>query len=186
MLSAILIEGRPHSMKQILITLIIFFFGSCSKKQIKNDNIGVVEFVEQKKSDTLQEPNYIAIFDKKTEKNSTLTISELIFVNISIENSVDKYNEDLKIRLEKLNNESKEVKRNYDEEKIDLRNYFRQYVISVNDNGDKIVRVLCFCTYFGNWKTEIMRVHDGGDCYLNGIINLTKNKTEYFGTNGLA
>ena len=92
----------------------------------------------------------------------------------------------LKIKIEKWNNEDRNTKWNIEDKKINLRYYFRQYIITKNKNGDKIVRVFCFCAYFGNWKNEIMTVHDGGDCYLNAKINLSKNRTEYFGTNGLA
>src|SRR5690606_6244600 len=125
-------------------------------------------------------PNYIAIFDEETGKNSNLTNVEIEIVNNNLENAVEKYNDELKTKLQKWNNEDKSIKWNYDEEKLNLRYYFRQYKVSMDKNGDKIVRVLCFCAFLGNWKTEIMRVHDGGNCYLNAKINVTKNKTEYF------
>lgn len=174
--------------------IFLFFFilsliscNSKDQKSIKNDTeiINIVDF-EQKKSDTIQEPNYIAIFDDETGKNSTLTDEEISIVNSNLENAVINYNEELKIKIEKWNNEDRNTKWNIEDKKINLRYYFRQYIITKNKNGDKIVRVFCFCAYFGNWKNEIMTVHDGGDCYLNAKINLSKNRTEYFGTNGLA
>ncbi len=161
--------------KKFPFIFLIFIFISCNpknEKQIDKDVeiINIVDFVEEKKSDTIQESNYYAIFDKKTGKNSKLTKDEIEIVNSNLEKVVNKYNDEIKIEGQKIN----------------LRYYFRQYIISVDQNGDKIVRVFCFCSYSGNWKNEIMMVHDGGDCFLNAIINITKNKTEYFGTNGLA
>lgn len=177
-------------MKHFFKIFLLLFLSNCSKiEQQKNDNnseLVKVEFLEVKKSDTIQEPNYIAIFDKESELKSNITKSELKIVNKHILNSVNDYNKKLKITLEKWNKEAKTTKWNYEKEKINLRYYFRQYIISKNENGDKIVRILCFCSSMGDWKNEIIQVYDGGDCYLNAIINLTQNKTEYFGTNGLA
>lgn len=162
-------------MKQIIISSILISILSCSKNETKNnDDIQIIEFenLEEKKSDTIQEPNYIAIFEEETKSKSELSKKELKIINENLVDAVNKYNED-----DKKN-------RN---EKISLRYYYRQYIISKNENGDKIVRVFCFCSISGEfWRNEIISVHDGGNCYLNAVINLTQNKTEYFETNGQA
>lgn len=174
-------------MKKLTLVIILICCSNCSKYQKEKIDLENIqpEYLEEKKSDTLTEPNYIAIFDEKTKKKSFLTKNEMKIVNKNLEKSINEYNHQLKIKLAKWNRENRNIKWNFDKEKIDLRYYFRQYIISTNEDGDKIIRVFCFCSYSGDWENEIIHVHDGGDCYLNLRINLTKNKTEYFGINGL-
>lgn len=60
-----------------------------------------------------------------------------------------------------------------------LDDYDRQFIGAVNENGDKIIWVNCFCNtqenYFKDWKTKLVFVKDGGNCYFNLIVNITKN-----------
>ena len=61
--------------------------------------------------------------------------------------------------------------------KFDLNKYKRQYVPVINNLGEKEVWVNCLCTQNNeNWKKEIIVVKDGGSCYFNLKINLTKSK----------
>jgi hypothetical protein len=62
---------------------------------------------------------------------------------------------------------------------IDLPTYKRQYVPFVSATGEKEVWVNCFCTDGASWKHDYWRedvvfVMDGGNCYFNVMINLTK------------
>jgi hypothetical protein len=73
---------------------------------------------------------------------------------------------------------------------IKLTNYKRQYVCGINKEGDKIVWVNCFCSdskeHLRYWKQQVVFVMDGGDCYFNLKINLSK-KTKYdIMVNGIA
>ena len=65
----------------LLITSSIF---SCNKieKQV-NDESELVpsKYIEQNQSDTLKEPNYIAIFDQDSKKKTKLSINELRIIN---------------------------------------------------------------------------------------------------------
>ncbi|UFK97838.1 hypothetical protein [Kaistella faecalis] len=171
-------------MRKFTLLLIIFSSFSCNKK----DNLEpvVVQFQEFKKSDTLEERNYIAVFDDKTEKKTTLSKSELKIINTNLVEAVNKFNNELKLKIEKWNKENESNKRNFNDEKIDLRYYFRQYSVLINENGEKIINVFCFCGYMSDWREEKIHVMDGGDCYLNSRINISKKIVEYFGTHGLA
>lgn len=64
--------------------------------------------------------------------------------------------------------------------KIDLNkyNYRKQLLVGKSKEGDKKVWVNCFCQTWSkvNWRTEIIRVNDGGDCYFNFVIDLTSKK----------
>ena len=73
---------------------------------------------------------------------------------------------------------------------IDLKKYdYRKQLIAVtNKKGEKEVWVNCFCHILNNhsWKTEIMIVDDGGNCYFHFKINLTTKKFYDLGVNGEA
>ena len=63
----------------------------------------------------------------------------------------------------------------------------RQYVATINKNGDKEVWINCLCqTHGDDWKTSIIMVDDGGNCYFNLKINLTKDKCYDLVVNGYA
>lgn len=68
--------------------------------------------------------------------------------------------------------------------------YNMQFVGGELEGGDKIIWVNCFCMaeseILKKWKTDIVMVADGGNCFFNVKINL-KNK-EYYGlmVNGMA
>lgn len=68
-----------------------------------------------------------------------------------------------------------------------LKFYKRQLLFYTDEKGDKIVWVNCFCNCFDeSWKKDILLVKDGGDCYFNFKINLTKRKVFDIGINGEA
>lgn len=118
------------------ITILFLFLIYCCKKESVND-AEIVQLIEQKKADNLNERNYIAVFDDISEKNTKLTKKELRIVNRFLIMGVAKYNNDLKIKLDEWNKQDKTLKWNFEEEKIDLKNYYRQYFVVNNENGDK-------------------------------------------------
>ena len=73
-------------------------------------------------------------------------------------------------------------------EKIDLsaKKYYRQYVPSITD-GEKKVWANFFCGKPSpNWRTEILSTKDGGNCFFNLTINLTRKSYSFFMVNGEA
>lgn len=72
---------------------------------------------------------------------------------------------------------------------IDLKkyNYRKQLIVATNKKGEKEVWVNCFCQTFDNerWKTEIILVTDGGNCFFNFKISLTTKKYYEFSVNSL-
>jgi hypothetical protein len=79
------------------------------------------------------------------------------------------------------------LKQGYKQFSIDLakHNYRKQVVAATNRKGEKEVWVNCFCrTWDDRWKTDLMIVDDGGNCYFNFKINLATNKIFELGVNG--
>ena len=69
-----------------------------------------------------------------------------------------------------------------------LEDYNRQFVGAIDENGDKIIWINCFCKKeegsFKKWKEEIVHVADGGNCFFNLKANITKNTYTDFIVNG--
>lgn len=115
------------------------------------------------------------LFDK-TYSPSTLTQNDIGKIETLMTACIDKYNN-------KLSPDNKQ----YFAIDLTKEKYKRQYVAVTNKNGDKDVWINCLCqTHGDNWKTSIIMVDDGGNCYFNLKINLTKEKYYDLGVNGLA
>lgn len=57
---------------------------------------------------------------------------------------------------------------------INLRYYIRQYVVEKTDDWKKTVTIYGSCSVGGDsWRSWLMEVKDGGDCYFEVEINLT-------------
>jgi hypothetical protein len=91
--------------------------------------------------------------------------------------------------VEKYKEVTKEgPKANVDEKDfiIELQRYGRQYLPVITEQGDKIVYVNCFCDprRFNNWRRNLIVVQDGGHCFFNFKVNLSKRKIVSFSVNG--
>jgi hypothetical protein len=115
--------------------------------------------------------------------NNDLTEIEKILVLAVAEN-----NQIQREALIERNKDFPDDKRDKTGYELELDSYYRQYVPVINEKGEKEVWINFFCDDFGaeNWKSEIMIVEDGGNCYFEIKINL--NKKEYYdlGINGYA
>jgi len=69
---------------------------------------------------------------------------------------------------------------------MELTKYKFQYIPVITKSGEKQVWVNAFCTSHGiDWSKDIIGVDDGGNCYWNMIINLTKKTYHNFMVNGI-
>lgn len=155
----------------LFLFLSLLSLGCTNHKETKTeDEIVSVKDLSFVKSDTLKERNYIAVFDDNTNNKAELSPSELKIVNKYLIKAVKEYNEKQEQKY-----------------KLDLKNYFRQYFVSTDSNGEKIVKVFCFCEHYdGIWRTERLTVRDGGNCYFNVNINITKPHHAELRTHGIA
>ena len=55
--------------------------------------------------------------------------------------------------------------------------FYKQFIAVINSKGEKEVWINCCCTVYdrSDWKTEVLLVMDGGSCFFNLKINLSKN-----------
>ncbi|MEX6690896.1 hypothetical protein QTN47_25530 [Danxiaibacter flavus] len=89
-----------------------------------------------------------------------------------------------------VTNYNNSLDKDHKEWSIDLNknNYRKQLIAVTNKKGEKEVWVNCFCYTWDNknWKTNILLVADGGNCYFNFKINLATKKFYDLGVNGVA
>jgi hypothetical protein len=178
--------------RQILIT-IASILALCNCGQRKTDNGNVRTTQVENSIDT----SLIVILPYETSlfwickdcKQAELTSQDLEDVEILLKKCIDEYN----LGQEKQFNE---IKSKYPEQKfdikyftIDLKRYKRQYFATTNKKGDKEVWINCLCdinSWNQDWKKELLIVKDGGNCYFNLIINLSKQKYSELSVNGEA
>ena len=71
--------------------------------------------------------------------------------------------------------------------KIQWEKYKYQFIPVINKKGELIVWCNAICNGRDfNWKNSIIIVHDGGKCFFNLKINLTKHKAFELLVNGLS
>ena len=126
------------------------------------------------------------IFPSCTSTNLT----EADFQNIEqlLDSTIDNYNVKQEVVFKKMVAKYPQYKTDKDQFVIKLSRYKRQYIAVINQNGDKEVWINCFCNsnIFDYWKTQRVIVLDGGNCFFNLQINLTKRLIYNLSINGVA
>ncbi len=114
----------------------------------------------------------------KNVKPTELAHSELIEIENIINLAVKENNERQKVNLKKHNEKYPKNKWNETGFELKLKGKKRQYVPVINEKGEKEIWINFFCNDWesDSWKTDLMIVQDGGNCYFNLKVNLT-NKT---------
>jgi hypothetical protein len=74
-----------------------------------------------------------------------------------------------------------------------FKDYYRQYICHVQQDGDSIVFINAICKIWydpagvrEDWQHELIEVKDGGDCFWQIGINFSKRMYYIFMINGLA
>lgn len=135
--------------------------------------------------------NYVIFSDKASIESTDFSVGskpaqlngeEIKQLNTLIVNCIDQHNIKQEGLYKKIKKEDPKARKK--DFVIDLKGYKRQYVAIINSNGEKEVWVNCFCFVFGKWRKEIMSMKDGGNCFFNLKVNLTKEKYYDLSVNG--
>ncbi|GAB3846309.1 hypothetical protein GCM10028822_06180 [Hymenobacter terrigena] len=160
-------------------------FSACSKQkqpaqQIESGNAQAskTELESQLELDTTtfailpfaQKSDYL--FPKS--KPAELSIKELLQVNDLLSKAVAEQNKAEENDFQEIVKRFPEAAKHRENYFINLSRYRRQLIVVVNTKGEKEVWVNCFCNSGPNWRKEELVVDDGGNCYFNVKINLTK------------
>jgi hypothetical protein len=100
----------------------------------------------------------------------TLTAIEIAEVKKLLQKAVDEYNSG----------------QNNNDGLIKLDEYKFQFVAVLSEKGEKEVWINSFCTDFEDWREQIVQVDDGGKCFFNLHVNLTKKSFDRLSVNGVA
>ena len=168
--------------KLIFLALVsTVFLSICGQRQVvKKDNIV--------SSTSLQlDTSVIAVLPLDTARcwvfkdcsPADLTNDDLIKIERLLRDCIDKYNPVQEKRFSEIKAKYPGHKFNKEHFVIDLKLYRRQYIAATNKVGEKEVWINCFCDNDeAYWKTGIVEVLDGGNCFFNLKVNLTKG--EYY------
>ena len=70
-----------------------------------------------------------------------------------------------------------------------LEDYNRQFAGAEIEGGDKVILINCFCKseekILTRWKTEIIMVADGGNCFFHVNVNLKRKEYYSLMVNGM-
>ncbi len=163
----------------ILILSLAFFTSCISKKENKPSANIIIKPAHS--SDTSRytiipfDKNMFYIFGKAdTVKPATLTEQEIEETESLLTKAIAEYNRKKVSEYLKIDS---------------FVNYRRQFVPYINQKGEKMVFVNCFCDGFKwneNWRKELVMVDDGGSCFFNVKINLSAKNTYDLYVNGVA
>ncbi len=124
----------------------------------------------------------------KDVKPTELTQTELTEIEDILKIAVEKSNQSQIEYLKNNNKENPKYRRKKSGFELKLNGYYRQYVPVINSIGEKEIWINFFCSDFGteNWRTDLFTVFDGGNCFWNIKVNLTKNEYYELRINGYA
>ena len=156
-------------MKQLLCTLLLFVFSSqVFAQHLDTSRYVILDY------DSL---SYYKIELPPNSVKSRLTQAEISKAEFLLEKSIKEYNAKQK---EYFNSEHLEHPRRFpkNEEEYyinNLQKYKQQFTAVITQTGEKVVWINCLCYTVRNWKKEIIRVDDGGNCFFDVKINISKN-----------
>jgi hypothetical protein len=121
----------------------------------------------------LKESHYFAFDSSYTE--TSLNESEFFGIKALLNKSIKDYNSLLKVDVKYFGVDTSKYQ------------YKMQIVPALNKKGGKEVWINAFCTADGkNWKTTVVFVKDGSNCFFNLKINLATKRYYNFYVNGYA
>ena len=121
----------------------------------------------------LSQNQFVVIKDRKDRRGSSdsFTAADVDALEPLIDSAYRAYTKDSTVYLHDL---------------LPLRRYLRQYVAVVDSSGERKVWVNFFCGAWGDWRHYAVVVDDGGNCFFQLFINLTRRQVLALIPNGYA
>lgn len=172
---------------QVLFISLILSLSACN---FKNNKPTIQIPPRQVGTNTADGTQFIAIISYSTAKSSIPFVKEdsSVITDSPAKNSIDLNQRDLAVIDQQINRAVRDYNNQKVNTSIDLKNYKRQYVAYTNSKKQKEVWVNCFCQNGDNdeWKSEIIEVRDGGNCYFNLKVIISQKIYIEFSVNGIA
>jgi predicted small secreted protein len=110
----------------------------------------------------------------KNAKPATLSAAEVSEIDSLLQKAIDAHNQAQEEEYRKMVKAVPAAWSRRDNYFINLLHYKRQFIPVINPAGEKEVWVNCFCGSMSDWRKRAVIVDDGGNCFFNIKINLTK------------
>jgi len=180
--------------KWLIISVLCVYGISCGyKKSISSEENGHLSIDTTKIVILPYDSTDTWIFKNCTQAELTNDDFELSDSILTI--CINKYNIEQEKQYKKICSEYPNV--NFDKYRflINITRYRRQYICVTNERGEKEIWINFLCesplsSFVGKnpnrWKTDIIVVEDGGNCFFNIKINLTTKMYYDLFVNGVA
>src|SRR5690606_25239491 len=179
--------------KHILFIFVLILVAGCGEQTKKAANSSMESLSSE--SQDVDSISYVFL-DYKSEWQwifqdgtpTNISERELVEIEEIIQKAVAENNEQQRKYLNERNKKYPENQRSKTGFEIKTEGYKRQYVAVLNNRGQKEVWINFFCDDWGNddWKSDIMIVDDGGNCYFSLKVNLATKKYYELYINGYA
>lgn len=173
----------------ILIIFVSLYFVGC-----KNTNLNTSEdLVLKHQMKVLKSDSNYAIFKNENHfrlpdnvKSADLSQDELLVVDSLLLIAINGYNKELAGTIEEWKLKKPNINENYFILHYSLYNYQLVPVINVSDEKIVWINALCKDSGLEGWKKDVFIIMDGGNCFFNLKLNLTKEEIFEFMVNGVA
>lgn len=179
----------------ILTSILGVLMNACNNPENKS-NSKEKQIISELKFDLPKSEYVILPFDSSTNwlssfknaKPTKLDQSELVEIEEIIGIAITENNQKQDEELIEHNNTYPENQLTETGYELKLDGFKRQYVSVINQKGEKEIWINFFCNDWNSdkWKSELMIVKDGGNCYFNIKVNLTKKTYSELNINGYA
>ncbi|PQA59091.1 hypothetical protein C5O19_05400 [Siphonobacter curvatus] len=126
-----------------------------------------------------------------SEKTFVPTDQDLLLAERLVKERLEVYNAEMKARNVDFAYTTGDSLQ-YESDTIQFEHYYRQYTLTVNDEGDKVVAMNCLCMLNpfdkeqDSWRKNKVVVRDGGHCFFQISVNISRGIVYGFMINGLA
>ena len=174
--------------KTFIIAALILFM-SCKDENSDQKTNDIAEFTLNRADYTILKYNSENYWVYRNAKPTDLNSAELLEIESILNQAISDNNKVQAENLKKGNEANPENKRTETGFELSLENYQRQYVPYINSSGEKEIWINFRCGKHktNKWKTELLPpVTDGGNCYYQIKINLSKKSYSDLHINGYA
>ena len=177
-------------MKYIIIAFVLFVLTGCGKKDVAQKDPGPEDQKKEKQKEDTRQVDRKTGNDLKPYQAIIKTPEKMDWIFGKGYKSWTPSNDDIET-AEKLLYDCIAKERTGTVDHLfgrKLEEYNRQFIGAEEENGEKTIYINCFCkaeeSSFKDWKTMMFGVADGGNCFFNLKVNITRNVYGILNVNG--
>lgn len=164
-------------MQKFILVAFLFVIIGCEKNRNKKSVEAKTDFTILK-----YDKNIFWVFENA--KPTNLTEKDRIEIESILKIAIKEHNNNQRESL--LEHNKQHPNYQWTETSLEIKmekGYYRQYLPVIDENGDKLVWINFLCDYDESYEIEIPLIDDGGNCFFNIKINLTRKSYSEFRIN---